>query len=34
MGGIWVAVFFWQLKRKPLLPLHDPWLREVLAQNA
>ena len=34
IGGIWVAVFFWQLKRKPLLPAHDPWLREVLAQNA
>ncbi len=30
MGGIWVAVFAWQLKRQPLLPVHDPWLREVL----
>ncbi len=22
MGGIWIAVFVWQLKAKPLLPLH------------
>jgi hypothetical protein len=24
LGGIWVAVFLGQLKRMPLLPLHDP----------
>jgi hypothetical protein len=24
LGGIWVGVFFGQLKRLPLLPLHDP----------
>ncbi|MFN0158557.1 MAG: hypothetical protein ACKVRP_10875 [Bacteroidota bacterium] len=24
IGGMWVAVFMWQLKGKPLLPLHDP----------
>lgn len=24
IGGIWVAFFAWQLKRRPLLPLHDP----------
>ncbi len=24
VGGIWVAVFCWQLKQMPLLPLHDP----------
>jgi hypothetical protein len=34
MGGIWIAVFVWQLKRRPLLPLHDPLLREVLEQSA
>ena len=24
LGGIWIAVFVWQLKGRPLLPLHDP----------
>jgi hypothetical protein len=24
VGGIWIAVFLWQLKKMPLLPLHDP----------
>lgn len=24
IGGFWAAAFAWQLKRKPLLPLHDP----------
>ena len=24
VGGIWIAWFVWQLKGKPLLPLHDP----------
>jgi hypothetical protein len=24
LGGIWLAAFLWHLKRRPLLPLHDP----------
>jgi len=24
VGGVWIAWFVWQLKSKPLLPLHDP----------
>ncbi|HUA00573.1 MAG TPA: hypothetical protein VMB02_09600 [Candidatus Aquilonibacter sp.] len=24
LGGLWVGAFFWQLKKWPLLPLHDP----------
>jgi hypothetical protein len=24
IGGIWIAVFLWQLKARPLLPVHDP----------
>jgi hypothetical protein len=24
LGGIWLGSFFWQLQRRPLLPLHDP----------
>ena len=31
VGGIWMAVFVAQLKRRPLLPLHDPDLPGVLA---
>jgi hypothetical protein len=30
LGGIWVAFFFRQLKQRPLLPLHDPYLEEAL----
>ncbi len=29
IGGIWFAVFIRQLRRLPLLPLHDPRLAEV-----
>jgi hypothetical protein len=29
IGGIFVFVFIWQLKRRPILPLHDPRLAEV-----
>jgi hypothetical protein len=29
IGGLWLGTFAWQLKRKPLLPMHDPNLREV-----
>jgi hypothetical protein len=35
VGGLWVAGFFWQLRRRPLLPLNDPRLegapRETVA---
>ncbi len=30
LGGIWMAAFFWQLKQRPLFPLHDPMLEEAL----
>ena len=30
MGGLWMAVFVWQLQRRALLPLHDPRLQEVV----
>jgi hypothetical protein len=30
LGGIWVAAFAWQLKKLPLLPLHDPRFEGVL----
>ena len=27
MGGIWLALFVWQLKSRPLLPVNDPLLQ-------
>jgi hypothetical protein len=30
IGGLWVATFAWQLKKLPLLPLHDPRFEGVL----
>jgi hypothetical protein len=30
IGGIWVSTFAWQLKRMPILPLHDPRFEGVL----
>jgi hypothetical protein len=30
MGGLWLAVYAWQLKRYPLLPAFDPRLQETL----
>jgi hypothetical protein len=31
IGGVWMAAFLAQLKRRPLVPLHDPELPAVLA---
>ncbi len=33
IGGIWVAVFIGQLQKRPLLPIHDPYLEEALADD-
>jgi len=33
VGGIWVAIFLWQLGSRPLLPLGDQGLAEVLESN-
>jgi hypothetical protein len=29
IGGIWIFVYIWQLRRRPLIPPHDPRLGEV-----
>jgi hypothetical protein len=29
LGGFWVAFFAWHLKRKSLVPLHDPYFQQV-----
>jgi hypothetical protein len=31
IGGIWMAAFFWQLRSRPMVPLRDPLLEEMLA---
>lgn len=33
LGGIWLACFFWLLGRRPLLPLREPYTREVAAHG-
>jgi hypothetical protein len=33
VGGIWLASFLRQLRRAPLLPLHEPYAREVLERG-
>ena len=32
MGGLWFAVFAWQLSKRPLIPANDPQYDSVLAQ--
>ena len=31
IGGVWLAVFLWQLEERPLLPSQDPEYLEGLA---
>ena len=33
IGGIWIAVFVWQLKGRALLPVHDPGLQGVASHE-
>jgi hypothetical protein len=30
LGGVWIALFVWQLRSRPLLPLGEPYLAEAL----
>ncbi len=30
LGGLWIATFLWQLKNRPLLPIHAPNLERAL----
>jgi hypothetical protein len=34
LGGVWLAFYMWQLRRWPLVPLHDPRLEGALARDA
>jgi hypothetical protein len=31
VGGLWLAVFLWQLGKRPLLPMNDPEMQQALA---
>lgn len=33
IGGLWAAVFTWQLQSKPLVPRHDPMLAAALVHH-
>jgi len=33
VGGLWLGVFIWQLQKRPLLPMGDPRLVEILSQR-
>jgi hypothetical protein len=34
VGGLWLSVFFWQLKDRPLVPQNDPLLAAALEHHA
>lgn len=33
VGGLWLAAFVAELKKRPLLPIHDPYLPEAIAHE-
>ncbi len=33
MGGLWLAMFAWQLSQRPLIPINDPQYESVLEQK-
>ncbi len=30
IGGLWLALYFWELGKRPLVPLYDPWFEQVV----
>jgi hypothetical protein len=34
VGGLWIAAFVWSFKRRPVVPIHDPYLEESLGDEA
>lgn len=34
MGGLWIAMFAWQLQKRALIPINDPQLEQALAAHA
>jgi hypothetical protein len=33
LAGIWFAMFFWQLARRPILPAYHPLMPEILEKS-
>lgn len=33
IGGVWLATLLWRLRRRTLVPMHDPRLQEVNAHG-
>jgi hypothetical protein len=34
IGGLWIAAFLWQLKRRPLVPVNDPRIKPEVHHHA
>ena len=34
LGGLFFAVFLWQLGTRPILPVGEPWLQDAIEQGA
>jgi hypothetical protein len=34
IGGLWLALFIWNLKRRPLIPVNDPLTQKTLERSA
>jgi hypothetical protein len=34
VGGLWLAFFVWQIKDRPLLPVGDPEIKELMEEAA
>jgi hypothetical protein len=32
IGGVWLAMFFWQLNKRALVPINDPQYESLLAE--
>jgi len=32
IGGVWLAMFFWQLNKRPLVPINDPQYESLVAE--
>ena len=34
IGGLWLAVFLWQLKGQTIIPIHETWVEEAIREGA
>jgi hypothetical protein len=33
LGAVWLGCFVWQLRGRPILPIHDPQFAEAIGRN-